>query len=155
MIKGIYTYFDSKESIEAFKIRALAFNGTNLKDRDELDSIAVHGIAFFNETVPVATGRVVYIDGKYEMSRIAVLPEFQRKNIGDFVVRMLADKVFCSGAKEVYVNSPKDTLEFFTKIGFESSDEEFTENGIVFQPLCLKLEKFRTGCGHKYCPSIN
>ncbi len=154
MIKGKYTYFESEESKAAFEIRKAVFEPLALPDRDDIDSIAVHGIVYFNETLPVATGRIAYLDSKFKMSRLAVLPDFQRKKIGDFLVRMLVDKVFCSGAKEVFTDAPADLLSFFSSIGFKNCDTPFELEGITYQPMSLKLESFRTGCGHAYCPSL-
>lgn len=155
MIKGRYTYFDSDETSVALEIRNKVFTELSLPDKDELDSISVHGIVYYNETVPVAAGRITYLDGKFKLSRLAVLSEFRRKKIGDFLVRMLVDKVFCSGAKSVYSDVPIKITPFLDSIGFEKIDDIFEKDGIQYQPMCLRLENFRTGCGHAYCPSIN
>lgn len=155
MIKGKYICFDGPETEEAFKIRETVFSASSLPNIDALDEISLHGVVYFNETIPVATGRITYLDGKYIMSKIAVLPEFQNKKIGDFLVRMLVDKVFCSGAKEVYTDSTLNVVGFFEKLGFTNCSDEYEKDEIRYQPMKLNLKDFRTGCGHAYCPAIN
>lgn len=150
MIKGKYIYFDCDEAKDAFKIRKIVFGGTLLPDRDCVDDSAVHGVVYVNETVPIAAGRIAYTDGKYVISRIAVLPEIQRKRVGDFLVRLLADKAFNAGAKIIFADSPEDTVPFFESIGFKASGNKYIKNSVVFIPMSLRVDDMKMPCGHKY-----
>lgn len=130
---------------------------------DGLDEHAMHVIVYeegirkplsgelSEEKNAVATGRIVYDGISCEIGHIAVIKEFRGKKYGDFTVRMLLNKAFTGGVKEVVVNIDPRLEEFYHKIGFKrvsSSDEEgFSQLKMIIHPgdavtLCSKTVKF-------------
>ena len=83
----------------------------------------------------VATGRIIIENGKYKIGRIAVLKEERGKQYGDFIVKMLVNKGFLSGAEEVYVGALKHAISFYKKIGFEECGEPYTDMGMLHYPM--------------------
>jgi len=134
MVQG--KYLNSGDDLTAvYDIRKQVFideQGVSAAEEfDEYDSLATHVLVYDNkEKKPVATGRVYY-DGKdYRIGRIAVLKEKRGKYYGDFVVRLLVNKAFLTGAEEVFINAQVKAVPFYEKIGFHSYGKVFKEAGI-------------------------
>ena len=79
------------------------------------------------EEIPVATGRLIFLENWFKIGRIAVKKECRGKHYGDFVVRMLLDKAFSMGAKEVFVGAQAHAISFYERIGFVKQEEEYYE----------------------------
>lgn len=134
---------------EAFEIRRQVFQIEQKVDPklefDEYDKSAVH-VVIHTRDKAVATGRIIKKDNTYKIGRIAVLQEERGKKYGDFVVRMLIDKAFQSGAEEVMVGSQIQAVGFYRKIGFEVYGEEYVEAGINHIAMKLKKEALCKEC---------
>lgn len=89
------------------------------------DEFAVHAIVYnMNKyTKPVGTGRLYIKDGQYNLDNIMIIKEERNKKYGDFVIRLLINKAFSSGAKEIILDSPKHLVLYFQKIGFKMVNE--------------------------------
>lgn len=142
LIQGKYLYYGDDIS-EAFEIRKQVFQieqGVSAEEEfDSLDDLSVHVLVFAlgESQRAVATGRVYYDSQNYRIGRVAVLKNERGKKYGDFVVRMLANKAFLSGAKEIYIDAQVAAIPFYEKIGFTSFGDEFIEAGI--QHISMKL----------------
>ena len=97
--------------------------------------------------LPVATGRLLFLDDCYKIGRIAVKKEFRGKKYGDFIVRMLVDKAFTMGAKEVFVGAQKHAIPFYEKIGFIPVDEEYFEDEIYHKMMKIMPTTCKRDCG--------
>lgn len=134
-IQGKYLYYGDNLS-EVFEIRKQVFQieqGVSAEEEfDDNDDLAVHVLVFDTEGEkhPVATGRVFHDGIDYRIGRVAVLKNERGKKYGDFVVRMLANKAFLSGAQRVVIDAQITALRFYERIGFKSFGEEFEEAGI-------------------------
>lgn len=133
-IQGKYVYLkDDLSSI--FEIRNKVFNYKNEKDysdMDEFDKEAIHVIVFsMDNNKPVATGRIIYSENIYTISKVAVLEEERLKYYGDFTVRMLATKGFMAGAETIYLDTPPEYTEFFKKIGFIVRNDYMSNSKLV------------------------
>ncbi len=107
------------------------------EDFDGSDADAVSVLVFDSET-PVATARMISQNGAILIDRVAVLPEFRRKEYGSFAVRILAEQAFSSGAAEVYaVTGGQDA--FFASMKFTPAG-----NG----RMKLVRQAFCCGCDH-------
>lgn len=141
MVKGVYLNGEN-DLTDAFYIRRKVFieeqKVAEEIEMDGLDSYAIHAVAYANGKA-VATGRIIYDGDTYKISRIAVLREERGKQYGDFIVRMLLDKAFLHGAKEVLLSSQLHAIGFYEKIGFETYGEAFDEAGIPH--IYMKLKK--------------
>ncbi len=103
--------------------------------KEEEDASAIFALAYETEKnvekaeetlLPVATGRLLFLDDCCEIDGVAVKRDYRRKKYGDFIVRMLVDKAFVMGAKEVFAIVPAGSEDFFASIGFVKAEEEKT-----------------------------
>ncbi len=129
LIQGKLLSYGSDLS-EAFDIRRQVFvqeyQKNETEEFDEKDSFAMHVIVYeqSEQKRPVATGRIVFDGSSCEIGHIAVLKDYRSKQYGDFAVRMLINKAFTSGIREVSAKVPGDTIDFFQKIGFTLKDTD-------------------------------
>ncbi|TCT12250.1 putative GNAT family N-acyltransferase [Natranaerovirga pectinivora] len=124
MLKGEYRYGTDNLS-EAFNIRKTVFGKEfnfleeELFDDFELDSI--HVLIYYKD-IAIGTGRLYYSGESYKIGRIAVLKEYRKNGIGEFLVNMLIDKALLLGADEVIVHSQERAVDFYKKLGFHTID---------------------------------
>jgi len=154
LIKGRFLIEGINEIGPALEIRREVFEKelglTRVQNEDGLDTLAVHGIVFDGQQ-PVASGRMIYLSGRYLMDRVCVLSDHRRQYKGDFLVRMMCDRAFNSGATEVWLALPCELLGLAKNIGFEDSGEtqEFADR--VLHLMKLPKDKFISKCGHSCC----
>ncbi|HHT97586.1 MAG TPA: GNAT family N-acetyltransferase [Clostridiales bacterium] len=117
---------------------------------DDLDKLAMHAMVYtdINRTKAVATGRILLLDDKCVMGRVAVLKDFRGKEYGDFVVRLLLNRAFTSGIKEVFIHSQLSAVGFYEKLGFKILGEQFLEAGIRHVEMSIKEEFLTKKCNH-------
>lgn len=149
MIEGKFIYGDQDLS-EIFAIRREVFckeqKISEEEEFDELDKKALH-VIISEKGKKLAVGRLVKEEDYFKIGRIAVLKEFRGMYYGDFVVRMLVDKAFQLGAKEVHISAQTYAIGFYEKIGFKVEGEEYMEAGIPHIPMKLVRTDLCTGCG--------
>lgn len=145
---------------EVYEIRREVFikeqHKTESEEFDDYDKYAVFCVLYEendssnkDEKIPVATGRLVLLeDGRYKIGRIAVKKEYRGKQYGDMLVKMLVNKAFMSGAKEVYVGAQIQAVGFYKTIGFKEIGDEYIEANIphidmvlIPENLCKKCKK--------------
>lgn len=133
---------------EVFRIREEVFvkeqNIARELEHDALDQGAIH-VLIHDHGCNVATGRLLCLDGSYSIGRVAVVKEERGKYYGDFVVRILVDKAFRLGAKEIAIDAQSQTVPFYEKIGFVVDGEECIKAGIPHVPMKIKE---RMMCSH-------
>lgn len=97
----------------------------------------------------VATG-TIYQDSNlngdiYILDRIFVKKEYQGDQLGDLVIKMLIDRAFRIGAKQICVTVPSDVSGFFTRVGFyfdKSLNEDIEDKSSEFeQELSKDIEQ--------------
>jgi len=120
----------TEEKERAFKIREEVFvneQGFLLEiERDEYDEYAVHVVGY-EDGVPVACGRLVEINGKAKIGRLAVLEDKRNNYYGFKVCKFLMDKAVEMGLKEMYLHSQVQAAGFYKKLGFCEYGEIFLE----------------------------
>ena len=150
-IQGKYLLGGLHDISECLAIRNEVFGGEqqflvaaseNLEYKDAIFVLA-YETNEVGEEVPVATGRLIFLEDRFKIGRIAVKKECRGKHYGDFVVRMLLDKAFSMGAKEVFVGAQSHAISFYEKIGFERQEEEYWEDNIYH--LMMKIKGY---CSH-------
>lgn len=136
---------------DAFEIRKQVFQieqGVSAEEEfDALDKEAIH-VVIYSGGKAVATGRLLMLNDKFVIGRVCVRKEERGKQYGDFVVRMLVDKAFQSGAEEVILGSQIHAMGFYEKIGFVPYGEIYMDAGIehrymkmIKDQLCKKCNK--------------
>lgn len=81
----------------------------------------------YEHKIPVATGSLLYQREDCSLAGIAVLKEHRGKNYGDLIIRMLLNKAFSSGMKQVTAIVPDRLSDFFLKEGFQIMDGTMKE----------------------------
>ena len=144
-ITGKYILSGLGDLSEVFSIRKKVFcdeQGLSPEaEREEKDDGAIFALAFeegedFKK--PVATGRLLFLDDEFMIGKIATLKEYRNKGYGDFVVRMLIDKAFTMGAKQIFVNAQFGAVDFYKTIGFRTVGDPFDESGIMKQKMVVE-----------------
>lgn len=154
MIQGKFLYYGDDLS-DVINIRRQVFvveqGVTEEEEFDEYDDLSVHALVYdnANEKRPVATGRVYHDGTSYRVGRIAVLKDERGKYYGDFIVRLLVNKAFSSGADEVVISAQTKAVPFYEKIGFETYGDRFEEAGIEHILMKVKLNAICKKCDKK------
>ena len=154
-IQGRYYLGGLHDISECLAIRKEVFgeeqNFRSAANEEEDDKHAVFVVAYETageSLIPVGTGRLVFLGEQYKIGRIAVKKEYRGKKYGDFIVRMLVDKAFTMGAKEVFVGAQLHAIPFYEKIGFIKQNESYEEDGIYHQIMKLTPCNCKKECGH-------
>ncbi len=105
-------------------------------EHDFTDFFSYHLAIYEGEEV-VGAGRLSFINDKFMVERVVVREDKRREGIGDMVVRMLAFKALELGTKEVYAYSEAKHLEFYKKIGFNSTTNRHKYLGVDMYLLRL------------------
>jgi predicted GNAT family N-acyltransferase len=116
--------------------------------KDELDSESEHVIVFNEKHEVVASGRLSFIDKEFWISMVAVLKEEREKYYGDFVVRMLVDKVFRSRVEQVWVKADDYSYLFFTKLGFHTIETVNKSQSAKFMIMKLSSDSLCKKCSN-------
>jgi len=104
---------------------------------DALDPKCQHVIARDAQNQPIGTGRLT---PENKIGRMAVLPQWRGKGVGEALLMALIDKARELGLREVTLNAQVGALGFYEKFGFIPYGERFDEAGIEHQAMRLALE---------------
>jgi predicted GNAT family N-acyltransferase len=105
---------------------------------DRKDPYAFHVLVCDDITQePVATGRILSTG---EISRIAVLMAFRKRNIDRHVMKGLLAIARDINLDEVFIYSPLDDVEYFRKFNFTSAGAVFMEAGMPRQRMACSVE---------------
>jgi predicted GNAT family N-acyltransferase len=96
---------------------------------DGTDADAEHLVVYENGR-PIATGRLILIDGKMHIGRLAVLMEYRGKGLGIYTMEALISRAAQQGYSKLYIHAQSHTLKFYEKVGFKAYGDEYMEAGI-------------------------
>ena len=115
---------------------------------DDLDAESWN-VLVYQDTIPVAAGRIWWRDGAFRLGDLGVLEAFRRRKLGDLVLRLLLFKAQSHAAREVRLLCPRDLTGFFARLGLRevSSEGELIEMMIPGDMIDLDT------C--KNCPKIS
>jgi predicted GNAT family N-acyltransferase len=127
-------WFQGNDLTEVLKIRTKFFinelNFDNSSISDEYDSFGKN-VMVYDDGIAVATGRLIFKDGKYIIDKLCVLKEYRNNSYGELLVRMLVRKAVDMGAQKTYslinkadLSSEYHFQEIYDKIGFVVDGEE-------------------------------
>lgn len=149
MIKGQYlSYGDDLTKVHEIR-KAVFTEEYGIPEDVELDDddiMAMHVILDY-ENEKVGTGRMKYDGETFILDKMAVLKEHRNNGYGEFIVRMLLDKVFLANGKEIFTDATKDTVEFFKKIGFVEIGDEYERDKLIYVPMKVQKGSVKTKCG--------
>ncbi len=143
MIEGKYLFGADDDLTEVFDIRRKVYvEEENLSEEaefDKFDEFCVHAIISVKGK-KLGTGRILYDGDSYRISHIAIIKEERGNGYGDFLVRMLIDKAFLSGAQSVIVGAKLNAIKFYEKIGFNKISEVYTD-GIGIERIDMEVSR--------------
>lgn len=99
---------------------------------DALDPSCVHVIARALDGTPIGTGRLT---PEHKIGRMAVLPEWRGKGVGDALLLALIHEAQQRGWREVALNAQASAVDFYLRHGFVPYGERFHEAGIEHQSM--------------------
>lgn len=105
---------------------------------DEYDKTSEH-VVIYQDGKPLATGRLVNIDGEDLLGRIAVIKEYRGYGLGKVVVDSLTEKAEEKGLKEIHLHAQLTARGFYEKLGFEAYGPIFDDAGIDHISMKKKL----------------
>ena len=110
-------------------------------------------VLVYDDSVPVATGRIWWENGAFWLGDLCVLESFRRRRLGDLVLRLLLFKAQGHAAREVRLRCPRSVAGFFARLGLreESSvDADTVEMMIPGESIDLDSCK---SCPKQNCPN--
>ncbi len=132
MIRGVYLNTMNDDLSECRKIYHEVFKDTDhedisvehWKENDNIEDMAIYLLLYNENEVPVGTARLLFdFDGMFKFDGLAVLPQFRKKGYGDFIMHMMFDKAYQSGAHYLVSNDIYHTPEYFNKYGFKIENQ--------------------------------
>ncbi len=102
---------------------------------DEADEVSLHAVAYDEEGMPVATGRLLP-DG--HIGRMAVRKSARGQGIGGLVLLALLDEAKRLGYSELVLHAQTHAVGFYLKHGFKIEGDEFSEAGIPHRKMILR-----------------
>ena len=121
-------------------------------DTDSLDPESWN-VLVFEDSVPVATGRIWWSNGSFWLGDIAVLESHRGKHLGDLVLRLLLYKAQSHSAREVRLRCPRSLTGFFSRLGL--SETQAADNSDVEMMIAGDRIDLDTcsRCPKKNCPN--
>jgi len=109
---------------------------------DGRDAECHHAIAELVDGTPLGTGRLLPAgaDGRAQIGRMAVLPEYRNRGIGRRLLLVLLDAAQARGDAAVHLHAQLDAMTFYTREGFVAEGDIFVEAGIEHRSMCLSLD---------------
>lgn len=99
---------------------------------DMLDPHCVHVLARALDGTPIGTGRLT---PEHKIGRMAVLPEWRGKGVGDALLLALIGEAQLRGWRELALNAQVSAIDFYARHGFVPYGERFWEAGIEHQAM--------------------
>lgn len=106
---------------------------------DADDPHSRHVLARDAQRRPIGTGRLTP-DGK--IGRLAVLPEWRGRGVGQGLLQALLDQARERGLPEVRLHAQVSAIGFYDRAGFEPYGERFVEAGIEHQGMRRAMAPF-------------
>lgn len=114
MIQGKW-FAPGSDLSDVIPVRMAVF-GRGSDDRDAIS----WNVLVFEDSAPVAVGRIWWEDGFFRLGDIGVLEGRRNRRLGDLVLRLLLFKAQNHAAREVRLYSPLSVSGFFERLGFRS-----------------------------------
>lgn len=117
----------------AFDIRTEVFIKEQGIERDvEMDGTDKYAknMILIKDNKPIGTSRLIVIDNKMYIGRVAVLKEYRKKGYATHMINFLLNEAKNMGYNEVFIHAQTYAKSFYEKIGFKQFGEEFLEANI-------------------------
>jgi len=132
----------SGDLTDAHYIRRIVFMGeqeiSEELEMDGTDGDAEHLVVYENNC-PVATGRLIMVNEKMHIGRMAVLKEHRNKGLGAITMHACIEKAIEQGHKKLYLHAQTYARGFYEKLGFVGYGDEFDDAGIPHIAMCRDM----------------
>lgn len=110
------------------------------REFDEIDARATH-LLLYVDNRPAAVCRYYREDGKnaWHIGRIAVLKEFRGLGLGAKILQESERLIQDAGGKIAIIGGQTRVAEFYRKMGYEDTGEEYLDEGCPHVRLSKKL----------------
>lgn len=95
---------------------------------DEIDNTAVHLVLYENDTA-IACARY-YLDehpGCYHIGRIAVLPPYRGRHLGNRLLAECEQRIQAEGGHTIFLSAQVRVQPFYEKLGYVASGETYLD----------------------------
>jgi YbgC/YbaW family acyl-CoA thioester hydrolase len=108
---------------------------------DAADASAHHALITNRLGMPLATGRLVPLDGgqRGQIGRMAVLAPMRSQDLGGQLLRALLQRARELGMTEVMLHAQRTAQRFYARHGFQAQGEPYLEAGLPHQTMVLAL----------------
>ena len=122
------------------------------REEDDLDRLSWN-VLVFQDSMPVATGRIWWQDGAFRLGDIGVLASFRHQRLGDLVLRLLLFKAQGHAAREVRLICPREVSGFFTRLGLrEQPGSDAHDMEMMIPGDAIDLDSCKN-CPRSACPN--
>lgn len=139
--------FDELNTIELYhilRLRSQVFvveQDCVYQDIDNKDQLAIHVIGYHDESIVAYTR--IFKPGDYfkqsSIGRVVVDPEFRGKSYGKSIMRASMDYIHKKSWSTIIISAQCYLDKFYKELGFESTGEEYLEDGIPHQKMKIIL----------------
>jgi ElaA protein len=142
----IRTCATEAERAEAMRIRFAVFVEEQRVPRelevDEFDVMAVHLLAVEEGTGnPIGTARILDKGkGVAKIGRVAVLPGYRGRGVGEALMRAALDRARRSGHTVAVLDAQVPVIGFYERLGFVAEGAVFDDAGIPHRRMSLRLD---------------
>jgi len=129
IVISIVSWSEKQSELTSIR-RAVFIAEQNVPESIELDSKdadCCHVLASDKDGRPIGTVR---IDKDGKIGRMAVLREYRSRGVGRQMLQVIMDLGRSKGITDFHLSAQIGAVEFYRKMGFEPSGEEFEEAGI-------------------------
>ena len=130
MIRGVYLNTMNDDLTACKRIHQEVFGSIDNVEaaswsaNDNAEDMAIYLLLFDENEIPVGTSRLIFdFDGMFKFDGLSVLPAFRKKGYGDFIMHMMFDKAYQSGAHYLVSNDVCHMPEYFEKYGFKIENQ--------------------------------
>ena len=133
MITLNWFFGEEKDLTDAHTIRRAVFiNEQGISEADEMDGTdgsCIHLVAYVDNDIPAATGRIMITRDDFMIGRVAVLREYRGKQLGKIVMQALVNACCDMGGERQILHAQLSARPFYEKLGFTAYGEEYEEAG--------------------------
>jgi predicted GNAT family N-acyltransferase len=104
---------------------------------DDLDPRSIHALARDAEGRAIGTGRLT---PERKIGRMAVLPEWRGKGVGEAILRTLLEQARGMGYPQIALHAQVHAIPFYERAGFAAEGEVFDEAGIPHRTMRMALD---------------
>lgn len=101
--------------------------GLKFQSQELLGEIKERVFGFFVGDLLVCTANCQISDNTVKVRQVATRNDFQNLGIGSLLIRKIEEKLSCEGITRIEMHARKVSLNFYKKLGYSVTGDEFLE----------------------------